>query len=547
MSSKYINIEEAAGRLKMSVDDLNRMREKGDIRAFSDRGTWKFRSEDIDELARNMEPDSGFDIPSSDILKDDQIGSAAGPGSQIIIDDEVGDLPTVISKQSPLEPPSSDSDVRLVVDPSIESDDWDALVEPGSSLMSDDSDSDVQLADESLKDVAPTPLRANAESEGDDIDWSSLNDSDVRLTPVDETDSDVKLEEQPAKMSLEDSDSDVTLQEPEGLDDIDLGLGDPTLMTGHDSDSDVALIGVDDEAHESDFRLSGIHADDIPEGPGSDLTLMPPEDSGIRLEEVPEDSESILSDVMSDPASGLSFSSGDSGLSLDLALDSGISLEDNSTDDDSITLASDSGISLVPDTGSGLTLADDYQGNATIPMMGAMDDDEDDTSFDMPLLDDSGPEVHADDDTTGVVMFDDDESGETMEFDSSELSGQDEFVDFDDDEDSFAELSDGELEVSDDLLDDDILEADDDVFEDEFESGESVPALAVPGAARAGGAAMVAADWDMVSFSLVLLSTVMMGVCTLLMFDLVRSMWGFAEPNGVNGMVLEALQGLIKS
>ncbi len=562
MASKYINIEDAAKRLSISVEDLNRKRERGEIRAFSDRGTWKFRGEDVEELARNIEPDSGFDIPSSDIMKDDDI--APGGGSQIVLEEEMGDMPTVISKNPPNEPPSSDSDVRLVVDPSLESDDWSSSdssftgtgsknKDNKSSDSSDEvDDSDVRFVDASMSDITPTPIRITKESDEINVDesddrWSGISDSDVRLAAADleESDSDVVLDDSGlsgSDVSLEDDDLKLAGED----DDV---VTDPDMKSLGESDSDVTLVGVGEEEDDDDYRLSSIDGD-LNMEPGSDITLMPPGDSNVRLDEANDDEDSILSDVMSDPSSGLSFSSGDSGISLDLALDSGISLESEyDDDDDSLTLGADSGISLVPDMGSGLTLADDdddSRGESTIPMMGTIGDDDDDTSFDMPLLDDSEPELSIDDDeATNVVMFDDDDTGDTMEFDSSELSNDDEFVDFDDD-DSFDELSDGELDVSDDLLDDDVLDASDDAFDDDFESGESIPALAVPGAMRGGAGVAAPAEWDMFSFALVLLSTIMMGICTLLMFDLVRSMWGFAEPNGVNGMILETLQGLIK-
>ncbi|HCS52963.1 MAG TPA: hypothetical protein DIW81_15440 [Planctomycetaceae bacterium] len=557
MASKYINIEDAAKRLSISVEELNRKRERGEIRAFSDRGTWKFRGEDVEELARNIEPDSGFDIPSSDIMKDDDI--APGAGSQIVLEEEMGDLPTVISKNPPNEPPSSDSDVRLVVDPSLESDDWSSsdssFAKSGKGNKSSDSadevnDSDVRFVDASMSDVTPTPIRITEESDVINVDesddrWSGISDSDVRLaasSDIDESDSDVVLDDS----GLSGSDVSLEAEEELKLAGEDDDVTDPDMKSLGESDSDVTLVGVGEEEDDDDYRLSSIDGD-LNMDPGSDITLMPPGDSNVRLDEANDDDDSILSDVMSDPASGLSFSSGDSGISLDLALDSGISL-DSDDDDDSLTLGADSGISLVPDMGSGLTLADDEddsRGESTIPMMGTIGDDDDDTSFDMPLLEDSNPELSTDDEATNVVMFDDDDTGDTMEFDSSELSNEDEFVDFDDD-DSFDELSDGELDVSDDLLDDDVLDASDDAFEDDFESGESIPALAVPGAMRGGAGVAAAAEWDMFSFALVLVSTIMMGICTLLMFDLVRSMWGFAEPNGVNGMILETLQGFIK-
>ncbi|MBL4885727.1 MAG: hypothetical protein JKY95_14495 [Planctomycetaceae bacterium] len=471
MASKYLNLEAAAEQLSLSVEELNRRREQGDIRAFADRGTWKFRISDVEELARTLDPDSSLDFGI--MSNDGQLGEIPAvfdDDSNINLDEDASEQPTIISKKSAGLPPNSDSDVRLVVDPALE--------EPSAPGSSDSSDSDVRFVDDDLAKVEPTPIRLSADEQGSDIFAES--DSDVRLSPAESN------------------------------------------IIGGDPDSDVA-------------------------------PMPPGDDSVIRLEEAADDDEqSVLSDVITGPDSGLSFSSGDSGISLDLSVDSGL-LFDND-DDDSITLASESGISLVPDSDVGLTLGDpldaagsDEAGGATIPMLNINEeDDANDTAFDMPLLEDSGEVASDDEDTTNIVMFDDDESDDqTMEFDSSEISNDDEFVDFDDD-DSYDELSDGELDVGDDF-DDDILEADDGDFDDDFESGESVPSLSLPAGMRGGAGVAVAADWDMVSFGLVLLSTGFMGICTLLMFDLVRSMWGYEAPIGVNGMILDTLQGIIKS
>jgi len=541
MASKYLNLEEAAVRLSISVEQLKKLREDNKIRAFADRGTWKFKTEDVETLSRTLAPDSGFEMPSLDdddvISLDDDMDLAGG--SKIVLEEEMGDQPTVISKKSPNLPPSSDSDVRLVVDPSLESDSWTPPAKPPKTEEKTVRDSDVRFVDAKLSDVAATPLRPETEDDSkislkeSDDRWSGISDSDVRLAPLDS--------------ELDDNGSNVTLQAESSIGMTDDEI--PLAPTG-EADSSITLMGEEGSAL-SGLDLSGM------DDPGSDITLMPmDEESEARLLEADDESEedSILSDMMEGPASGLSFSSGDSGISLDLAIDSGISLGDDDDDDGSITLAADSGISLVPDSGIGLTLDDRYEveeeiGSSTIPMLGTVGDDDEDTSFDMPLLDDSGAEIKSKGgDTTGVVMFDDDEvSDDTMEFDSAELS-DDEFVDFDGDEDSFDELSDGELDVDDDMLDDDVLEAGDDDFEDDFESGESVSALPVPGGARGGAAlAAPAAEWDMLSFSLVLVSTLFMGVCTLLMYDLVRSMWAYETPLGVNGMILDALQSIIKS
>src|SRR5205814_6314002 len=52
MVQGYYTLEEAARILKMTSEDLTQMAQKRQIRAFADRGTWRFRSQDVEEIAR---------------------------------------------------------------------------------------------------------------------------------------------------------------------------------------------------------------------------------------------------------------------------------------------------------------------------------------------------------------------------------------------------------------------------------------------------------------------------------------------------------------
>src|SRR5260221_2316134 len=147
MSKKYLSIEEAAEQLGIASAELNRLREKGMIRAFADRGTWKFKEEDVEKLGRSREADSSPDVPLHHVVTGDS-------SSDIVIDDhdELADQPTIISKL-PAED-SSDSDVRLMFDDAMKVEDSHAAPLPG------DSDSDVKLA-------APAPGKSADDSDSD--------------------------------------------------------------------------------------------------------------------------------------------------------------------------------------------------------------------------------------------------------------------------------------------------------------------------------------------------------------------------------------------
>src|SRR5258708_29025543 len=113
MATKYLSIEEAAEHLGIAAVELNRLREKGLIRAFADRGTWKFKEEDVETLARSRQADSDPDVP---LIPPDDTDSS----SELVLGDEdvLGNQPTIIRKSTGDES-GSDSDVRLIFDESM--------------------------------------------------------------------------------------------------------------------------------------------------------------------------------------------------------------------------------------------------------------------------------------------------------------------------------------------------------------------------------------------------------------------------------------------
>ncbi len=66
MAQGYYTLDEAAKVLHMPADELKQMARKGEIRAFQDRGTWRFRVQDIQELARRRGIGSDHDLPQDE-------------------------------------------------------------------------------------------------------------------------------------------------------------------------------------------------------------------------------------------------------------------------------------------------------------------------------------------------------------------------------------------------------------------------------------------------------------------------------------------------
>ena len=87
-----------------------------------------------------------------------------------------------------------------------------------------------------------------------------------------------------------------------------------------------------------------------------------------------------------------------------------------------------------------------------------------------------------------------------------------------------------------------------DDFDGDFDAGTSHPDFVGAPAGLAAGAlpAPVQADWGTGPFVGLLLSTLLMVVCGMMMFDLVRSMWSWNDPSGFNSPLLGFVKDMIK-
>ncbi len=609
MAKKYLSLEEAAAALRIKRDELIRLREKGGIRGFADRGTWKFKSEDVEEYRRQQQPDSSPDVTLMPSKRSDE-SSVLGDN------DVVADQPTVIRGDSKkggrgILDGTSDSDVRLIVDDSVIGDAVDSDPEVQLPPLGD-SDSDVRLVGDrggkksgSQKDSSVVLTDAGSDSDVQIIGPDS--DSDVQIIGTD-SDSDVKLVGQRKSdgsssseviLSDADSDSDVRLvKEGSGVDatsDSDVQLvTEEGSKVGRDSDSDVALVG---PGNEDTARMklpkdratdSSVLADDsgvtIAADGDSGLTLetasgivlqepdsgitMEAGDSGISLEGVDsglalETADSGISLDAGD--SGISLDAGDSGIALEGVSDSGISLDDSG----SYALSDDSGIEVGSPSDSGIALdaleaSDSDRLGATAPMVGTAATDDKDEKTEMDVLG-GAKGGRGGDGETSVILFEDEDDavalkkspGSSGDFDTLESET------FDTD-DSFAEavdFGDEDLEVVEDVLGDssadfdeiesleemDVFDAADEDFEESFTAGESEVDFVPAAEAPAGRIAVAAeAEWGVFTFVGLVLTTVTMAVCGMVMFDLVRGMWAYNEPMAYNGYVIDFVSGLFK-
>lgn len=235
---KYLSLEETAARLSVSRDQLIRMRENGDIRGFADRGTWKFRQEDVDEFARTRQADSDPDVQmfgdSGPMVIGDEVAESGS--STILAGGDVSDDPTVIRKGEDsgaasdsdvkLVGADSDSDVTLARDPA--SSDSDVKLIPDSG--SDDSDSDVQLIDQAA---------AGEDSSDSDVALIGTSDSTVALDMPSDDDEQASVLSDDSGLAL-DSGSSLTLAADSGISlEADEGIS-------LSADSGISLEGIGD-------------------------------------------------------------------------------------------------------------------------------------------------------------------------------------------------------------------------------------------------------------------------------------------------------------
>jgi excisionase family DNA binding protein len=265
MSKKYLSLEEAAERLGIDKSELNRLREKGSIRAFADRGNWKFKEEDVENLARNrsLSSDDSLISPTADESKTFAFPTSDSSGDLIFSDDELsGTHPTLITKGGTSDS-SSDSDVRLI---------FDDLPEKGSKTSSlsstGKSDSSVQLTNKESGSFT-----------------AARSDSDVKLVkdrPVAPgSDSDVKLVSSKSSTELGKAlGSSSNVLEDDG---ISLAPGSGVPLGG---DSGISL----EMPNDSGISLS--HESVTLGGGDSGISLAMDDDEGISLADTP-----VLRDV----------------------------------------------------------------------------------------------------------------------------------------------------------------------------------------------------------------------------------------------------------
>jgi len=372
MPQQYYTLEQAAQIMRIDPEQLKEMARKKEIRAFQDRSGWRFRSQEIDELARERGLGSDPELPLGEAAKAKPGDS--GRGNDVFnfsLDsddsDEVplGKPPAATEKpsrsgsgsrktggsKSPPPKASSDSDVRLVI-------------EGGESHLAADAGS--SKGSSSKGPISPAPKIGSSKSR---MAPPVKDDSGVRIVPLDQpSDSDVKIE--PAsphdsavpmsgrKVTKRASDSDIRIEEAghsgrvdqNVTEEIDLDAeerkaAEARSKTGHHRPKPASSPALPTkspfELSESDFDVNGPgagHGRDSDTDSSSDIELRPTGDSSSPIEVSSDEMLALKSD--DDVSLGeMTGGKGASGINLRDPADSGISLEPGSSEDMDMSLS----------------------------------------------------------------------------------------------------------------------------------------------------------------------------------------------------------------
>jgi excisionase family DNA binding protein len=369
MVQGYYTLDEAARLLGMDAERLNQMAQRREIRAFADRGTWRFRTQDVEELARRQSQSSNPDLQLGEAEKSKSGGPRSGtkltsPSPQpksgpkadddAVFDFSLGATPDPLGEVqheiviespsshklgkggtniSPAPKPGSDSDVHLVFDAGAD--------------YSGGNDSDVKISDQPSSKIlkkagqagSPLPRAQQPPARKPAPPGKSSMDSGVRLVPMEE-DSAVSLGQQVPPAGT-DSDIRLTPDRPRRGDSI-------AGQSGHSTED----INLDEELRRADEMSRSKQPRSKVKPKSSPRPVESPSDEAFQLDEpgAPgmgevdrtaemrldggEDAEVPLGEL--EAPKDLAGSTNVAGINLHAPADSGVNLERREESSDSL-------------------------------------------------------------------------------------------------------------------------------------------------------------------------------------------------------------------
>lgn len=557
----YLSLEDAAKQLGIPTEKLIDLRSQGQVRGFRDGSSWKFPDSEIERLRDELPNLSGF---GSGVLAADGSGSKPGTiiggddsslaiGDPILDDEGSGGSSLELGKELPRN--AGDSDVNLVPgDPGTGSD---VQVVPGSSVGSDaplDLD-EVNVSGSALShDSGELDMAARANDDSDEFNLGSALDlaGPDELSLGDQNPTPGPKEASLSGLELDNDDSSDALGS-ENDDDLDIGLvggggggGDKAassleLMDDLDSQDSASSIG--SQSHMSGDVLSeldllagesagsGLLSGDSENLLGSSLLGAEEGGSSGVDDALADDDDLIIADddgdlVVSSMGSDISIA-GDSGINLMSPSDSGLSLESEPLDlAGSSISALDLGAELSEGSGSGGGSSEYGSGLVPDDAGGSAVDFQADEEF---QLSPSGIQLEASDESASQVIDIEESESVEVEADLAEAA-------FDGDGAFEGDATFDEAPVLEDGFDDGMGEPAGMDEADAIGTGDEEGVVETSGR-RGATPGMVGMPTSYeIPFTLfqtigLLLILVVMSLGGMLMTDLVRNMWSYAEPS----------------
>lgn len=491
MDKKFLSAEEAVALFGIAAADLQRLVDEGQLKALADRGSWKYRREEIEQLIKGgalaADVERGQQTLEIETERDES-------GSQDLAFLELDE--EALAEGATLVNPKTDEPA--------------APLSPGSMPIAE-SLSEFELVTSSSAEKSPSDSGKSEKSSviiGVDEEQKEGSDSDVTLVSSKTPDSGIALAATTEHI-LTDEDHTITPAEQ---------------MSGiaPSSDSDVRLAD------------SGITLEPVDSG----ISLEA--DSGLTLESsavFPQDSAVKHADsgITLEADSGLTLEAIESGLSLDKKTDSGISLE-----------AGDSGLSL-EDADSGIALTGKQKPSGR-PADTLAEIDQSDDELEATFLGE-GDDL----DQTAMIALDDEEASELetlpptkgKKAKSASLSdafGSEEVEDLEISED----LDDAELDVEavDDEAFEDVLEASDEAFSVE-EAGEAGDSSEANIASSIASMKVVSREpsWGMAAVIPIAACAFLLLVQAVLLWDGISTMWTGETNQALTAPIIDAIGG----
>ncbi|MEQ8846211.1 helix-turn-helix domain-containing protein [Botrimarina sp.] len=307
MSQKFISLDDAAAKLGVPKERLNQLREAGDLRAYRDGPSWKFRTEEIEKLEAEGLPgegppsDDALSLDSGELSLEDPPTPGPAPIEPPPAENKGADTPA----EAAVDDSDDDDDIGLGVEPLGEGDDAESILltdedvgppRPQSTIIGKSElslESDLALA--SGSDDAPAPSGGPASSTPALAGESGELELDTGAAP-------------PAGSAAGKSDP----QLDDDDDDLELDLaGSDASQSG--SGSMAGFSGIDLAADDDDDLVLGGSDGSDPAAGDSGVNLAP-SDSGFSLDEVPPDLSGSAIGSSLDLASLSAAGSGVSGL-----------------------------------------------------------------------------------------------------------------------------------------------------------------------------------------------------------------------------------------